>query len=102
MYRIIDKRATGKTKRLMQVAKENNAVFVCLNPNSMRYKAQQYGIDGIEFIDYRTYLTYGNESYGKVVIDELEMFLYQVQCMYCGRGKLIGYTISKDDVNDES
>jgi hypothetical protein len=52
MYRIIDDRGTGKTSRLMLIAKENNALFVCSNPDAMRYKAKAYGIDGIEFISY--------------------------------------------------
>jgi hypothetical protein len=32
MYRIIDGRGTGKTSRLMLLAKENNGVIVCANP----------------------------------------------------------------------
>ena len=32
MYRIIENRGTGKTSRLMLLAKENNAIFVCSNP----------------------------------------------------------------------
>ena len=35
MYRIIDTRASGKTSRLMLLAKENNGVFVCANPYAM-------------------------------------------------------------------
>ena len=50
MYRIIDDRGTGKTSRLMLIAKENNAVFVCANVNAMEYKAKAYGIEGIKFI----------------------------------------------------
>ena len=29
MYRIIDKRGTGKTSRLMLLAKEENAIIAC-------------------------------------------------------------------------
>ena len=36
MYRIIDDRGTGKTGRLMLLAKENNAVIACINPMAMR------------------------------------------------------------------
>lgn len=38
MYRIIDGRGTGKTSRLMLLAKENNGVIVCANPQKMREK----------------------------------------------------------------
>ena len=40
MYRIIDGRGTGKTSRLMIIAKENNAVFVCSNTKAMEIKAR--------------------------------------------------------------
>ena len=43
MYRIIDGRGTGKTSRLMLLAKENNGVIVCANPQKMREKAEVYG-----------------------------------------------------------
>ena len=32
MYKIIDKRGTGKTLRLMLLAKENNGIVVCSSP----------------------------------------------------------------------
>ena len=54
MYRIIDGRGSGKTSRLMLIAKENNATFVCSNPRAMEAKAHAYGIVGINFLDYYT------------------------------------------------
>ena len=39
MIRIIDERGSGKTSRLMLLAKENNATFVCSNPSAMKVKA---------------------------------------------------------------
>ena len=39
MYRIIDKRSSGKTSRLMLLAKENNGIIVCRNPKAMEEKA---------------------------------------------------------------
>ena len=41
MYRIIEGRGTGKTSRLMLLAKENDAIFVCSNPDAMKYKASK-------------------------------------------------------------
>ncbi len=96
MYRIIEGRGTGKTSRLMLLAKENNATFVCSNPHAMEQKAHAYGIVGINFIDYNTYLTKGNKC-GKVVIDELEKFLNYIRQAHCGSGELLGYTISIGD-----
>ena len=40
MYRIIDKRGSGKTSRLMLLAKETGATIVCSNPDAFKYKAK--------------------------------------------------------------
>lgn len=39
MYRIIDKKCSGKTSRLLLLAKENNGIVVCKDPQKMRDKA---------------------------------------------------------------
>ena len=97
MYRIIDSRGTGKTSRLLLLAKENNGVVVCANPDKMREKAYVYGLTGIDFITYTAYCEflsgYGNtDLVGKpIFIDELDRFL----CIYDTEIK--GYTISNED-----
>ena len=75
MYRIIDDRSTGKTSRLMLLAKENNAIFVCSNPEAMEWKAKQYGIDGIRFISYSQFVRDYDPDIKCYVIDELEGFV---------------------------
>lgn len=93
MYRIIEGRGTGKTSRLMLLAKENNAIFVCSNPNAMEYKAKQYGISGLRFISYGEFINhynhYKNEKY---VIDEFEVFVQSA--FFFGGNQLVGYTLS--------
>lgn len=92
MYRIIDGRGTGKTSRLMLIAKDNNAVFVCGNPRAMEQKAHAYGIAGITFMSYTEFATIQPELKGrKYVVDELESFM---QVVY--GDDLIGYTASED------
>lgn len=88
MYRIIEGRGTGKTSRLMLLAKENNAIFVCANPPAMEYKAKAYGLEGIHFVSYHDFVT--NVYDGNYVIDEMENFLQSIM----GDNKLIGYTLS--------
>lgn len=89
MKRIIDSRATGKSGRLMLLAKEDNGIIVCGNPNAMRDKAYRYGITGIEFISYAEYMHHKVEyTHRKVYIDELEIFINHC----CGN--LSGYTLS--------
>ena len=95
MYRIIDVRSNGKTNRLMLLAKENNALFICNNPRAMEAKAHNYGIVGINFIDYASALNnMKNFESQLVVIDEIEQF---VQYTLSNVGCLIGYTLSNED-----
>ena len=95
MYRIIDNRATGKTGRLMLLAKENNAIIVCKDPTRMREKAYNYGITGLDFMSYSDFDYEANQCHGKVdkpiLIDELDMYLKYIE------EKIIGYTISNED-----
>lgn len=75
MYRIIDKRGSGKTSRLMLLAKENGAIIACSNPGAMRAKAESYGIVGLRFISYYDYVKHNYQKGEKVFIDELETFV---------------------------
>ena len=53
--RIVEGRGTGKTKRIMFMAKENNGILVCHNPSAMRSKALAYGLTGFDIISYEDY-----------------------------------------------
>lgn len=91
MYRIIDNRGTGKTSRLMLLAKEANGVLVCANPTAMRDKAQAYGLTGFDIISYSDYVQH-NYPFGKLCfIDELERFANTVG------HNLSGYTLTNED-----
>lgn len=90
MYRIIDSRNSGKTGRLMLLAKETNAAIACMNPHAMKAKAQAYDITDIEFISYSQ--LFNGEYEGDVMIDELEIFVQNyINC------KLTGYSLSNED-----
>lgn len=90
MHRIIDEKGTGKTSKLLLLAKENNAVLVCSNPRAMEYKAKQYGMNDIHMISYGEFLNNYRGSKTQYVIDEIENFLDIVY----GANKVIGYTLS--------
>ena len=92
MYRIIGGRGSGKTSRVMLLAKENNATIVCSNPNAMRNKAQSYGITGINFISYNELFDTEPNSSGVVFIDEIEQFL-----SYALNSKILGYSLTNED-----
>ena len=91
MYRIIDSRSSGKTSRLMLLAKETGSVIACMNPSAMRQKAHAYGITGLQFISYSDLFT-GEYDEDTIMIDELETFVSN----YID-GKLTGYTLSDED-----
>jgi len=80
MIKIIDKRGTGKTSRLFLIAKENNGIIVCRNPELMREKAYGYGITGLDFVSYKDYWYNAQEvedyiAGRKIYIDEMSLFL---------------------------
>ena len=90
MYRIIDSRSSGKTSRLMLLAKETNSAIACNNPPAMRQKAYAYGITGIEFIPYSDLF---NGYYdGNVLIDELEHFVTEFI-----DANITGYSLTNED-----
>ena len=89
MYRIIDNRATGKTSRLMLLAKENDGIIVCKDPRAMQEKAYLYGITGIDFISYSQF-DFAYRFNKPVFIDEIDMLLQHKN------KEIQGYTISED------
>lgn len=91
MYRIIDNRSSGKTSRLMLLAKETSSVIACSNPSAMRQKAYAYGITGVEFIPY-SYLFEGKVPTDGVLIDEMEQFVKEFL-----DADLVGYSLTNED-----
>lgn len=84
MNRIIDAKSTGKTKKLLEFASEQNAIVVCSNPYALEYKAKALGFYNLKFITYQHFL--GESGDGNYVIDELEELL-KIK-------NVIGYTMS--------
>jgi hypothetical protein len=75
MIKIIDERGTGKTRKLMLAAKENDGILVCMHPERMREKAFAYGITGLNIISYHDFDISDYDTDKKCYIDELEMFI---------------------------
>ena len=97
MYRIIDSRGSGKTSRLMLLAKENNGILVCSNPGAMREKSKAYGLIGFDIISYKDFLNCNlptnNGGYPPkpIYIDEIENFLVFINM------HVQGYTLTNED-----
>jgi hypothetical protein len=94
MYRIIEGRGTGKTRRLMEEAKKCQGTIVCYNPKAMEEKAKAYGIVGVTFIGYTEFLGGRGREAGTFFIDEMEGFS-RAAVAYSGvLGNFGGYTLS--------
>lgn len=90
MIRIIDNKSTGKTGRLMLLAKENNGTLVCSDPHCMKQKAKAYGLIGFDCISYNDYHERNYDTHKPIYIDELENYLH----LY---GRVDGYSLSTED-----
>lgn len=94
MYQIIDGPGTGKTGRLLLLAKEMNLPLICANPYAMREKAHAYGIVGLELYSYYD-ATEGDLTPFKkgYLIDELTAFVEYMM----HNNKMYGFSLSKDE-----
>ena len=74
---IIGGRGTGKTRKMLEWAKENNAVVVCKNPIAMENKAHNYGIAGLRFVGYDE-IGYDRDDFidKKIAIHNLRDFIF--------------------------
>lgn len=97
MYRIIDRRGTGKTSRLFLLAKEAGVPIICQCPQDMRERAYSYGITGIDFIGYQEAIIAGDKSdmAKEVFVDNIEQFSYYI--LMKNHFKLKGFTVSNED-----
>ena len=75
MKKIIDGRGTGKTSRLLLLAKENDGIIVCENPQALRERAYRYGITGLDIIDINEYHSLDVTVTNPIYIDNLSWFL---------------------------
>lgn len=88
---IIGSNSSGKTRKMLEEARNNNAIVVCRNPYSMEDKAKSYGIFGLEFISYED--IHHSPIYNKkIAVDELGDFF-----RYCYGAKLDLFTMTVDD-----
>lgn len=92
MIKIIDKNSTGKTSRLLLLAKENDGIIVCKNPMRVKEKAAAYGILGVPCFSYKDYLLIEKSTSKPVFIDEIEDFV-----KFLTDEKLAGYSLSLED-----
>ena len=91
MKQIFDDRSSGKTSRLILLAKEAGGIVVCRHPAAMKEKAIGYGITGVDFVSYQDYLDFILSNEKPVFIDELSSFWKYFDPNF------IGYTETKEE-----
>ena len=89
---IIGGNSTGKTRKLLELAKESGAIVVCDNPNAMLSKAYAYGIFGIDCIGYDKYMSCVSKPDTLFVVDEIGKLMN-----YWTHGTLYGFTMTVDE-----
>lgn len=75
---IVRGNSSGKTRELLEFAKENNLIVICRDAVAMERKAQAYGIYGLIFFSYEEVVClYAVESEfnNSFVVDEVGNFL---------------------------
>lgn len=87
---IIGGNCSGKTRKMLENAKESGAIVVCEYPLHMQNKANCYGIYGLKFIGYEDAMTDAICS-DKIVIDELGKFI-----KFCFGAELDSFTMTID------
>ena len=70
---IIGENSSGKTRKMLEEARDSGAVIVCKHPLHMQSKANSYGLYGLKFISYEE-MNMGILEEDKVAIDELGEF----------------------------
>lgn len=88
MYRVIDDRDTGKTKKLLTECAKNKGVFICRHPQAVPEKCLAYGLPFIEAYGYNEISSVPTNK--PLYIDELEGFTQSYV------NNLAGYALSKE------
>ncbi len=70
----IGENSSGKTRKMLEEAKESGAIVVCKHPIHMQNKANAYGLYGIKFVSYDEFND-GSVYAEKVAIDEIGDFI---------------------------
>lgn len=85
---IIGTSSSGKTRKMFEEARKDNAIVVCKSPIHMQSKANSYGIYGLRFVSYEDA---NADVLGgkKIAIDELGDFFE-----HCYGAKLDAFTMT--------
>lgn len=77
MYQIIGNVDTGKTRKLLELAKAQDGVVCCETPQRMRQKAHAYGITGLDIVSWDE-INLACAMNQPVFIDDLDQFIQYI------------------------
>lgn len=80
MFIISGGKGTGKTRAFLERAKAENAVVVCKDPATMRCRAYDYGIVGLDIISYGEDYQAGRPVYIHDINKFIEHKLPEAKC----------------------
>lgn len=84
---------TGKTKELMEAALEADGTIFTNNKRALRVKAEAYGFDSLDIIDWDDLLTYNFDPVKPIFVHKLEDVMEEL--LYSDYGAhLAGYSIA--------
>ena len=96
MITIIQNRGTGKAKKLLETARENNATFITQDKRAFEVKAKSYGFSDVEILDYED-LEDDNYTIDKpVLIHNGDKFLEYLLDRYYGLN-IVGFSATQEN-----
>ena len=94
MFKIIDIRDSGKTRKLLtECSKDEKALFVCAHPGRVVDKCKAYGLPNVDSIGYKEFIEMQDDEFTKnrnIYIDELELYVKELV-------NLKGYSLTTTD-----
>ena len=96
MITIIQNRGTGKAKKLLETARENDAIIITQDKRAFEVKAKSYGFSDIEILDYED-LENDNYTIDKpVLVHNGDKFLEYLLDRYYGLD-IVGFSATQED-----
>lgn len=96
MITIIDNRNSGKTKKLLQAAHENNGIIITQDKRAFQVKARSYGYSDVKIFDYNDLAQDNYPLDAPVFIHNGDKMLYWILDKYYNLN-LMGFTATVED-----
>lgn len=94
---IIDKRGSGKIKKLLEIAKNTeDAIILTQDKRALKVKAHSYGYDNLEIIDYQDLKDDNYPLGANVFIHNGDKVLYELLDIYYGLN-VSGFTATMEE-----